>query len=194
MRRSGRCLALPCQYTPTSGNGCSAACRSCFAPPTCRSHQPLAGTVRAFSVFTPTTRSADFCRPVRADRSALSSDSTTNVRSPEVSSTAFRTQLPNLQPTPLMDMDFVVIRQLVQSLPASDPVLVHRLVRLLHASFRPRLAASPLRFAITSPPSGCEKDSRLRAVEQARHTKTSAFRPGGRKALEAAKEKTVSTR
>jgi hypothetical protein len=34
---------------------------------------------------------------------------------------------------------------------ASDPVLIHRLVRLLHASFRPRLTASPLRFAIISP-------------------------------------------
>src|ERR1700674_1318259 len=53
---------------------------------------------------------------------------------------------------------------------ASDPVLVHRLVRLLHASFRPRLATTPLRFAITSPPSGCEKDFHLRAVEHARHT------------------------
>jgi hypothetical protein len=42
------------------------------------------------------------------------------------------------------------------------PVLVHRLSSLLHASFRPRLAASvisPLRFAMTSPPS------------HARHTK-----------------------
>src|ERR1700738_3563714 len=53
---------------------------------------------------------------------------------------------------------------------ASDPVLVHRLARLLHASFRPRLATTPLRFAITSPPSGCEKDFHLRAVEHARHT------------------------
>src|SRR5438270_10559980 len=54
---------------------------------------------------------------------------------------------------------------------ASDPVLVHRLARLLHASFRPRLATTPLRFAITSPPSGCEKDFHLRAVEHARHTR-----------------------
>ena len=54
---------------------------------------------------------------------------------------------------------------------ASYPVLVHRLVRLLHASFRPRLATTPLRFAITSPPSGCEKDLHLRAVEHARHNR-----------------------
>jgi len=30
---------------------------------------------------------------------------------------------------------------------ASYPILVHRLVPLLRASFRPRLAATPLRFA-----------------------------------------------
>src|SRR5207244_6547045 len=54
---------------------------------------------------------------------------------------------------------------------ASDPVFVHRLARLLHASFRPSVAGTPLRFAITSPPSGCEKDFHLRAVEHARHTK-----------------------
>jgi hypothetical protein len=54
---------------------------------------------------------------------------------------------------------------------ASDPVLVHRLVRLLRASFRPRLATTPLRFAITSPPSGCEGDLHPRVIEHARHTK-----------------------
>src|SRR6516162_8498584 len=55
---------------------------------------------------------------------------------------------------------------------ASDPVLVHRLARLLHASFRPRLTATPLRFATTSPPSGCRGDFHPRAVEHARHTKS----------------------
>ena len=53
---------------------------------------------------------------------------------------------------------------------ASYLVLVHRLASLLHASFRPRLATTPLRFAITSPPSGCEEDFHLLAVEHARHT------------------------
>src|ERR1019366_9243484 len=53
---------------------------------------------------------------------------------------------------------------------ASDPVLVHRLVRLLHASFRPRLTTTPLRSATTSPPSGCRGDFHPRAVEHARHT------------------------
>ena len=49
---------------------------------------------------------------------------------------------------------------------ASYPVLVHRLASLLHASFRPRLATKSLRFAITSPPSGCEEDFHLQDVEQ----------------------------
>jgi len=52
---------------------------------------------------------------------------------------------------------------------------------LLHASFRPRLAATPLRFAIlTSPLSGCEEDLHLQAVEHARayqQKKRAASRP-----------------
>jgi hypothetical protein len=65
-------------------------------------------------------------------------------------------------------------RSLVPARPApyaSDPVLVHRLVRLLHASFRPSVAGTPLRFATTSPPSGCRGDFHPQAVEHARHTK-----------------------
>ena len=48
------------------------------------------------------------------DRSTLSPDSGTNGRSPEVSSTTFRTQPPNLQPVLLMDMGFAVIRPLAR--------------------------------------------------------------------------------
>src|SRR5690242_16617476 len=51
-------------------------------------------------------------------------------------------------------------------------VLVHRLARLLHASFRPSVVGTPLRFATTSPPSGCRGDFHPRAVEHARHTRT----------------------
>jgi len=54
-----------------------------------------------------------------------------------------------------MDRDFAAICQLAWTLPASHPVLVHRLASLLHASFRPRLTTRPLRFAITSRPSRC---------------------------------------
>src|SRR6516225_4038982 len=53
---------------------------------------------------------------------------------------------------------------------ASNPILVHRLACLLHASFRPRLATRSLRFAITSRPSRCEEDLHLQAIERARHT------------------------
>ena len=56
-----------------------------------------------------TLPSADFCRPVGISCPTLSLESETNGRSPEVSSTAFRTQPPNLQPVPLMDMGFAVI-------------------------------------------------------------------------------------
>jgi hypothetical protein len=48
------------------------------------------------------------------DRSTLSPDSGTNGRSPEVSSTAFGTQPPDLQPAPLMDMGFIVICRLAR--------------------------------------------------------------------------------
>jgi len=61
-----------------------------------------------------TMPSADFCRPVRIDHSTLSPDSGTNGRSPEVSSTAFRTQPADLQPVSLMDMGFAVIRPLAR--------------------------------------------------------------------------------
>src|SRR3954449_957113 len=42
---------------------------------------------------------------------------------------------------------------------ASDPVSVRQVAVLVHAAFRRRLAATPLRFASTSPPSGCAGDS-----------------------------------
>ncbi len=75
---------------------------------------------------------------------------------------------------PLMDVGFAAIGQLARTLPASHPVLVHRLASLLHASFRPHLTVRPLRFAITSPPSGCEEDLHLQAVDHARHTNKKA--------------------
>ncbi len=57
---------------------------------------------------------ADFCRTLRVDCSTLSPDSGTCRRSPEVSSTAFHAQLPDLQPAPWMDMDFAIKRPLVR--------------------------------------------------------------------------------
>src|SRR5271167_2305829 len=73
---------------------------------------------------------------------SLDPQSRTNGRSPEVSSTAFRAQPPDLQPVPLMDMDFAIICSLVQ----------HRmpLIRLLYIGFQTHLTMTPLRFAMTS--------------------------------------------
>src|SRR2546423_15681794 len=120
--------------------------------------------------------SADFCRAIRMNSSTLRHVSVTCRRSPEVSSTAFRAPPLDLPPVPLMDMGFAVICQLARHRRPPHPVLVHRLAPLLHASFRPFLAVGPLRFAIPSPPSGCEKDLHLQAVEHARHTTQKAGR------------------
>src|SRR3977135_4114697 len=49
------------------------------------------------------------------------------------------------------------------------PVLVHQAAALLRASFRPRLAAAPLRFANPSPSSGWIEDLHLHALAHARH-------------------------
>ena len=70
--------------------------------------------VQAFVPRGTTMPSADFCCTIRRDYSLLSPDSGTCGRPPEVSSTAFNAQPPNLQPAPLMDMDFAVIGQFVQ--------------------------------------------------------------------------------
>ena len=132
-------------------------------------------TVWAFTTRVANMPAADFCCEIKAPCDAFSHDFATHSKSPEVSSTAFRMQPPNLQPVPLMDMDFVVNGQLVQ----------HRmpLIRFLYigsyvCSALPSgpcakaksLTTTPLRFAMTSPPSGCQKDFHLQAVEHARHT------------------------
>ena len=71
---------------------------------------------------------------------------------------------------------------------ASYPVLVHRLASLLHPSFKPHLTMTPLRFAITSPPSGRVEDLHLQAVKHARHTENS---PGRQFWVMASNPKTV---
>ena len=91
-------------------------------------------------------------------------------RSPEVSSTAFTAHPPNLPPRSLMTMDFAISCSLVRPGRPRYPVLVHRVAALLHASFRPHLATTPLRFANPSPPSGWIEDFHLQAVDHARHT------------------------
>src|SRR5215470_1582300 len=78
----------------------------------------------------PTTPSADSRYTVRMNRSILSHDSVTCSGSPEVSSTAFRAQPPDLPPVLLVDMDFAIIGSLVPHRWPLYPVLVHRLARL----------------------------------------------------------------
>src|SRR6478736_3104542 len=118
----------------------------------------------------PTMPSADFCTGVRKPCGSLSPVTETRRRSPEVSSTAFTAHPPDLQPQAL---DGYGLRDQLSARPAraaSYPVSVRQIAALLHASFRPRLAATPLRFANTSPPSGCVGDLHPLAIEHARHT------------------------
>src|SRR6266487_1624988 len=70
-----------------------------------------------------------------------------------------------------MTMDFAITCSLVRPGRPLYPVLVHRAAALLRASFRPRLATTPLRFANPSPPSGWTEDFHLQAVDHARHTR-----------------------
>jgi hypothetical protein len=114
--------------------------------------------------------SADFCTGVREPHGPLSPVSRTRCRPPEVSSIAFIAHPPDLQPQAL---DGYGLRGQSSARPAwaaSYPISVRQVATLLHASFRPRLAATPLRFANTLPPSGCVGDLHPLAIEHARHT------------------------
>jgi hypothetical protein len=57
---------------------------------------------------------ADFCDVVRVNHFTLRHDSVTRHRSPEVSSTAFDTQPPDLPPVSLMDMGFAILCSLAR--------------------------------------------------------------------------------
>ena len=114
--------------------------------------------------------SADFCAAVRPPCGDLSLESETQRRSPEVRSTAFPARPPDLPPRSLMTVDFAITCSLVRPGRPRYPVLVHRAAALLRASFRLRLATTPLRFANPSPPSGWIEDFHLQAVVHARHT------------------------
>src|SRR5215831_3691475 len=129
-------------------------------------------TVRAFGgALPPTMPSADFCVAVRSPYDDFSPVTGTQRRPPEVRSTAFAARPPDLPPRSLMTLDFAIICPLVRPGRPLYPVLVHRAAALLYASFGPRLATTPLRFANPSPPSGWIEDSHLQAVDHARHTK-----------------------
>jgi hypothetical protein len=100
--------------------------------------------VRAFAAGATTTPSADFCHAVRTPRDVLSHGPVTHSRSPVISSTAFHARPPDLPPVSLMDMGFAVCCPLARHRRPHHPVFVHRPACLLHASFRPRLAATAL--------------------------------------------------
>src|SRR5881275_1533059 len=112
--------------------------------------------------------SADFCAAVRSPCGDLSLESETQRRSPELRSTAFPARPPDLPPRSLMTVDFAITCSLVRPGRPRYPVLVHRAAALLRASFRLRLATTPLRFANPSPPSGWIEDFHLQAVVHAR--------------------------
>src|SRR6266849_4390284 len=78
-----------------------------------------------------------------------------------------------------MAADFAIGCSLVRPGRPRYPLLVYRAATLLHASFRPRLATTPLRFANPSPPSGWIKDFHLQAVDHARHTASTKPPHGG---------------
>ena len=87
----------------------------------CRYASGRAASYSPLPPFGPSSRhigttmpSADFCAGVRGPRDPLSLESGTRHRSPEVSSTAFHAQPPDLRSAPLMDMDFGIICPLVR--------------------------------------------------------------------------------
>src|SRR5664279_5387259 len=122
--------------------------------------------------------SADSCAAVSGPCGSLSPKSGTQRRSPEVRPTAFAARPPDLPPRSLMTVDFAINCSLVRPGRPRYPVLVHRAAALLHASFRPHLAMTPLRFANPSPPSGWIEDFHLQAVDHARHTTKKPRRSG----------------
>ena len=77
---------------------------------------PLSGQCldRAGRRGSSTLPSADFCAPFRSSHDSLSPVHGTGRRSPGVSLTAFTAALPDLQPWPLMDVDFAISRPLVR--------------------------------------------------------------------------------
>ena len=140
------------------------------------------GCLNGLADVASTMPSADFCGAVRAPHGVLSPVAGTSRRSPEVSSTAFATHPPDLQGPSLDGWGLRDPPLARPDGPASYPVFVHQVVTLLHASFRRRLAETPLRFASTSPPSGCAGDLHPQAVEHARHTVAGTVRCPGREA------------
>src|ERR1017187_9661368 len=107
-------------------------------------HRVLRPTCRSLlfgpSTFPPTMPAADSRRTLRRDRSILSHDAVTCAGSPEVSSTAFPAQPPDLPPVCLVELGFAIICSLAPHRRPHHPVLVHRL-----SAFDPRFFQTPPR-------------------------------------------------
>src|SRR5207249_7878940 len=131
-------------------------------------------TVRAFIRCRTTMPSADFCCEIKATCGAFSHDS----RDAQQISRGKFDRLPYATAeftTSALDGYGLRCHWPARPAPyASDPVLVHRLVRLFHASSGPHLTMTPLCFDTTSPPSGCRGYFHSRAVWHARHTNKTA--------------------
>ena len=92
-----------------------------------------------------------------------------------------RGKFDNLRRTPAeftaLDFDGYGLCRFLPTRPArtaSYPVSVRQVTALLHVSLEPCLTAALLRFANTSPPSGCVEDFHLQVAKHARHTKSAA--------------------
>jgi|SRR5215467_890218 len=96
-------------------NRSSSAAADGLAPCRCASDVLLfALTVWAFLTRVSTTPAADFCCRIRMNYFTLRHDSETCNRSPEISSTAFCAQPPNLRFASLLDMGFAIIGPLAR--------------------------------------------------------------------------------
>jgi hypothetical protein len=116
-------------------------------PICCSAFRPWSASL-ALPTAWPTMPSADSCVAVRSPRGSLSSEFGTRHRPPQVSSIAFPAPLPDLQPWPLMDMDFATSCPLVRPVAASYPVAVRQVAISLHVSFRRSLAVPPSRSLV----------------------------------------------
>ena len=137
---------------------------------------PLRGTVRAFS------RQAGLRRPLLT--SALRSDHLAMASVPTDTAQISWGKPRSFPRSPAgftaMALDGSGLRDWLPArptIPASDPIPVRRVAISLHASFRRSLAVPPLRFARTSPPSGCTGDFHPQAAGHAQHTAAHGVRP-----------------
>ena len=89
-------------------------------------------TVWAFATEVATMPADDFYGAIKEPYGAFSHESVTRGRSPEVSSTAFRTHPPNLQPVPLMDRGFAVM----------SPLARHRMPRIRFLFIGPHVCST----------------------------------------------------